>query len=533
MANRHIWVYRASDKNIRYDYVTSNTTFVSGSTLYDQLEAIVPTEELTGSNTEQGRDSLNRIISGIIRLVVAPDSSKDIQLYISDGVTQIELKNQSQNFNNGIGDIRWVYGSTCYLRINSLSTDRDIFIFEDTSSTLGILVSPKIPLLVDKVNNPDAVLISNDLKTFLFKTKPLDYENSLRWNLHSTAGMDVEYFKIERCHQGGGVIGSIGEDLVSYKDNDTDQTIHASNISTRYNKSHYGEAQIRVWSANSNQYIQVYYKNYTTGVEYNYNDAPIVYDGVITFNDNGLGCIFNDNGQDITKLDKYKRVKYNTFLDHDNYVEYKTSDLIDYIEVIVNDKTYKIKENTPIYVEDDGTDCGYIMPGIIVNFLKKDLVTNIRVFAVSNNAIINVVPIKLKIKYKNNYLYNDELATKKLTTKNTLVEDDITVETVTNLIYERTCKCISTEVGLNYSLDGVNWQPLNEGTTFTTDGLLYLKYYNDPREVYSIEVEFFNSTNLDIQFDKVTVRASIDDEYVSTINLNNTQYKNIYITAII
>ena len=94
MANRHIWVYRSSYKRVRFDYITPNTTFVRGTTLYDELEAVVPTSELTGSNIEQGRDSLNRIIAGIIRLVVAPDFNKDIQLYKSEEDIDIYINNE-------------------------------------------------------------------------------------------------------------------------------------------------------------------------------------------------------------------------------------------------------------------------------------------------------------------------------------------------------------------------------------------------------------------------------------------------------
>lgn len=534
MATRHIWVYRASEKRVKFDYITPNTTFVDGRTLYDQLEAVVPTNELNGNNTELGRDSLNRVIAGILRIALAPDHDKDIQLYISDGVHQIELRNQTENFNNDIGDIRWVYGNTCYLRIDTINTDRDIFIFEDASSTIGILSSQAIPLAVDGSNNLDKVLISNDLKTFLFKEKPLPYGDSLGWNLHSTAGMDVEYFKIERCSQDNNVIiGTVGENFISYQDTEKDQTVNASSISTEYNKSKYGEAQIWVWGANSNQYIKVYYKNYQTEVVYDYLTAPIIYKGVVTFNDNGLGCIFESNNQDVTKLDRYKRVRFNSYLDINHYVEYKTSDLIDYIEVIVDNKSYIIKENTPIYVEETGDDCGYILPGIIINYTKKDLVTNIKVFAVSNNTTINVVPINLKIKYRDEYLYNDSLTKKKLKTKNTIVNDDITVETVTNLTYERTCKCISTELGLRYSLDGVTWLELKDNTTFVTSGLVYLWYDQDPREIYSVKVFFHSSKNLDLIFENIDVWASVDKEYITTIDLNKYQYKNIYITTFV
>ncbi|MBQ3418862.1 MAG: hypothetical protein IJH31_01865 [Erysipelotrichaceae bacterium] len=437
MANRHIWVYRSSYKRVRFDYITPNTTFVRGTTLYDELEAVVPTSELTGSNIEQGRDSLNRIIAGIIRLVVAPDFNKDIQLYISDGYHVLELGNQSANYSaatSHIGDIKWVYGSTCYLRIDSLITDRDIFIFEDTSSTLGILSANNIPLMVDKINNENAVLISNDLKTFLFKTKPLEYENSLRWNLHSTAGMDVEYFKIERCYQGGGVIGSIGEDLVSYKeDNEHDQYRDGSSVSTRYNKSKYGEAQIRVWGANSNQYIKVYYKNYQTGTIYNPNNAPIVYDGILTFNSANQPCILNGNLSSITKLDGYNSIRFNKYIDKDNYIEYKIGGLVDYINILIDGKEYNINEDTPIYYDDDGSECGFIMPGAIINYKRNNNAVSLKIFAVSNDLTINVILKKLKITYNNQTLFNDEFSNKKLKTKESLLIDDIKIDTKTIL----------------------------------------------------------------------------------------------------
>lgn len=533
--NRYIRVYRNSGKNIKFDYITPHTSFVSGTTVYDQLEAVVPTEELTGSNTEQGRDSLNRVIAGIIRLAVSSDTTKDIQLYISDGFHQIELGKQSQNFNNEIGDIRWVYGTTSYLRINSLSTDRDIFIFEDTSSSIGILSSPIVPIAIDGVNNPEKVLISNDLKTILFKEKPLPYEDSLRWNLHSTAGMDIEYFKIERCNQANNAVrGTAGNDFISYKETTKDQTVNASNISTRYNKSKYGEAQVRVWGANSNQYVKVYYKNYSTEAVYDYEEAPITYDGVVTFNDNGLGCIFNDNGQDITLLEEYKRVRvrFNTYLSRENYVEYKTSDLIDYIEVIVDNKTYIIKENTPIYVDEDGVDCGYILPGIVINYIKKDLITDIKVFGVSNDVVINVVPIKLKISYKNNYLYNDKLDKKTLLTSNTIVEDSIVVETITNIVYPKTCKFIGDVADLKYSIDGENWSLVNDGDVFTTNGLVYFWFHEDPLISEGVaDLTFSKSTGdyAELDFYSMYVLPCLNKEEISSIDLNKYQYKDVYI----
>ncbi len=242
---------------------------LDAQTVNTEVEAssfTVPSSDLKGDNNNS------------VRMVITPNPSLMVGLILSDGINEYEYRygdSAVATWYDGIGKVAMAYYNGVYfVRFLYLLKDvtvKPIVVDFNKSFKVNLDSSEDLTVTYDK-NYPSAIGVSNDAKIVDVPAGTLpssEIGESFRWNLGSTIGSDFEYYKIEIIDQDETdemkkVIATLGEEFVSYKLNANQlSTFQSPNgISVRYNKSSYGEAQLRFWGVTKNILIKVYYKNY-------------------------------------------------------------------------------------------------------------------------------------------------------------------------------------------------------------------------------------------------------------------------------
>ncbi len=242
--------------------VTTENTVVNGNSF------TVPVTDLKGTNATS------------VRMCITPDVSVMTGLKLSDGTNEYTFvygKSSEAKVYNGLGKVAMAYSASdgkYYVRFLYLTHDvtvTPIAVGKGVSKQVSLSASKDLSVTPDKTNKAP-VTVSDDNRTITVKTGVLtgpSSATSFRWNLSTTVGSDLEYYKLEFYDKDtGSLLATIGESLISYKKAGKDQTVSLNapvGIYARYNKSTYGEGQLRVWGVTKNIEIKVYYKNYKTG----------------------------------------------------------------------------------------------------------------------------------------------------------------------------------------------------------------------------------------------------------------------------
>jgi ribosome maturation factor RimP len=378
-----------------FDYITENTVVSSYS-------ATVPAVELTGDNTILYKNANGINVSKILRVRLSETGKYAIDsVTVSDGI-ETKTFTVTEIYTGMLGNIVFARnGGLIMIRFNKVYTDKEITITANYSERAAgpykvVLDSDKNLNAVYDGKNPKRVTVSSNSLNVTIPEGVLRSDRpgeSVLWYLSSTAGMAYEYYKIEVYNTDTNeLIGTIGAGLTSYKSAAADQTVGAelSGIKIRYNKSVYGEAQIRIWNVFINCKIIVYYKNYATGQEYpaNDNNLKFIYKGVVTMNVNNIDVEATSSGP-VTFLDNYRKIRFNSYTIDETGVRYvlrpsKDGARIDYVTVSVGGKSYIIGNKTDIF----GVS-GKILPGAKVRFYRNwDGGIILRIWGVTQNMVV-------------------------------------------------------------------------------------------------------------------------------------------------
>lgn len=425
----------AKKSTVKFSFVTNSTKiYDTNETIdnkaYNLKSVVVNTADLTGSDAEIRKEG-DTTICGIVRYSLTDAGKyliKKVTISTSGENPVIYELTANQTINDPkIGQIKYARNTTdSHIRFNHIYTHDEILITVEYDS-LGdgpykgaLEVNDKLNLSLD-ANTPKSVTVSKDNKTVSVPEDALKEGvngKSLYWYLSSTAASDFEYSKIEvylydtktKTYVLEKTLGEENVSYKTYKNGESDQTRSAAlvGLSIRYNKSKYGEAQIRVWNVYKNFKIKVFYKNYATGEEYAANDSHLdfKYEGVVTLsNTRTLDIELDNNKYPITKLNGVYKIRYNKYLSVDDGVKYIVKptvlgDNIDYITITVNGKSYDVGKDINIYKATTKT-----YPGAKVRFARStDGSVQLRVYALSVD-----VDIEFHVSHGHKYVVNFDI----------------------------------------------------------------------------------------------------------------------------
>lgn len=408
-------------RTVYFDYVPENSVVAKNEHKEDS-SITIHAKDLTGSNKEISRktisDTVSIVTSNIFRIRFTELTKYKIDSIKISTIDENGIVTDRYNLDTSIdklshkiaelGDVMYVdNGGVKYIRFNGIFTTDKIVITPTYSKFANGPYKVKLKsddrLNVDyNVKNPTSVSVSEDYKTVKIPEGALNKAEdgkSIQWSLSSTAGMDFEYSKVViKDSKTGDVIATLGENSKSYKkyaDGKKDQTFSASpqGLKIRFNKSHYGEAQIRIWDVYRNVTIEVYYKNYSTGKEYIANDSHLnfVYDGVVTIVPNGSKIEIVEKKCDITQLAGPTKIRFNEFAKQDDGVKYNMTNVnlgenIDYVTIECDGETYELGKNVKV-----SKAAAVTVPGAKIKFARTtDGYAQMRIWAVSNDITITL-----------------------------------------------------------------------------------------------------------------------------------------------
>ena len=416
----------AKKSDVKYSFITPNST-ITNKTINEngvdyQINSItLPSNDLTGNN-EQISTIDDLIVSGIVRLSLVDHGKyavKKVTVSVGgDNPVIYELTSNQTIKDNNLGQFQYVRNTTdTHIRFNRIFTKEEIIITVEYESigdgpyTGELVIDDALSLNVDN-SSPASVTVQSGSKKIVVPEDALPAATagkSLLWNLSSTAGMGYEYSKVEVYLQNpenglyelATTLGENFESYKTYKDGEKDQTQGKQlvGLSVRYNKSHYGEAQIRIWNVYKNFKIVTYYKDYATGKEYKANDSALklVYDGVITIKLNGAvinseSMVRENKGKKpVELLNGYTKIRFNKYAKEADGYKYmfetkNLGDNIDYATITIDGKSYDIGQDTAI-----GKVTGKVFPGARIRFYRStDGYAQIRAWAVSNDVDIEL-----------------------------------------------------------------------------------------------------------------------------------------------
>ena len=382
-----------------FDFITPGTK-VSG------LSATIPTNELTGDNTIIKMDGDVKI-SGVFRFRISALRMNEVKsLTVTDGV-YTKTFTKGETYTGQMGNFLFARnGNSVLLRVNRIYTTNELKVsatFIDNSIEGPYNVQLKADSRIGvtyETTNPSSVKTSKDHMKLTIPegalTEPVSGK-SVRWLFSSMAGMDFEYSKLEIYDSDSGeLLKTLGDDFVSYKDSAKDQyrSAELAGLKIRYNKNTYGELQIRIWEVYRNLTLKMYYKNYKTGQECAAGDKAmkIGYSGVVTFNANGANVETEiAGGSPVSKLDGYRRIRFNGFTDEAHGVRYhikpaNQGERVESIRVTIDGKTVTMGSGTEIYKAK-----GQVFAGAKIRFaMSTDGYAFVRVYGVTRNVKISV-----------------------------------------------------------------------------------------------------------------------------------------------
>ncbi len=407
----------AARSDSKFSYKTVSSVVTEGSVVEDGVKYITKSitsssADLTGNNAEITKDE-DIIVSNIIRLSLVDNSKYTVSKVTMtvEGHAPIILEANERVKDTEFGQFVFVMnGNDTHIRFDRIFTDKEIFISVEYKSKsmeygpyTGVLsADERLNVTLDS-STPKTVTVSKDNKTITIPEDALKEGvsgKSVCWYLSTTAGMQYEYSKIEVSFYNTTtkkyeVVATLGDNFESYKihkNGERDQTAgkQLQGLYVRYNKSHYGEAQIRVWNVYKNFKITVYYKDYETGKEYAANNSNLdfTYDGVVTLKGTRTLDIETDIAKKapVTKIDGVNKIRFNKYTSEDNGVKYIVKptvlgDNIDTITVIVGGKSYEMGEGVLQYKAT-----GKVFPGARVRFARStDGSVQLRVWALTDD----------------------------------------------------------------------------------------------------------------------------------------------------
>ena len=405
----------AARSDSKFSYKTVSSVVSEGSVVEDGVKYITKSitsssADLTGNNVEITKDK-DIIVSNIIRLSLVDNSKYTVSKVTMtvEGHAPIVLEANDTVKDTEFGQFVYVMnGNDTHIRFNRIFTDKEIFVSVEYKSMgdgpyKGVLTADKRLNVTLDSSTPSTVTASKDKKTITVPEGALREGvngESAYWYLSSTAGMQYEYSRIEvsfynKTTKKYDVVASLGDNFQSYKkykNGEGDQTAgkQLQGLYIRYNKSHYGEAQIRVWNVYQNFKITVYYKDYETGKEYAANNSNLnfTYDGTVTLKGTKTLDIETDIAKKapITKINGDYQIRFDKFASEDYGVKYivKTTvfgDNVDTITVTVDGKSYEMGENVLQYKAT-----GKVFPGARVRFARStDGSVQLRVWALTDD----------------------------------------------------------------------------------------------------------------------------------------------------
>lgn len=263
---------------VSYDYYPSGSdATVEGNTLK------ISSRYLRGENAYSYRLAMKPNALVALKGIRVSDSSGT---YKKDILTAEALSGTYKE--EGLGTIAFSYsGGKYYIRVLAQTADKLIvtpildYVYESKGYSNVTLEASKALSVKIESGYPTAVNVSDDYLSLKVPKDALTEgvaKKSFRWALGSTLDNDYEYYTLEvyATHKDGSgnmqttLLTTLGNNAVSYlADKTKDQTFSytSESISIKYNKSKYGEAQIRFWGVSGTMdfILKMNYKNYNTG----------------------------------------------------------------------------------------------------------------------------------------------------------------------------------------------------------------------------------------------------------------------------
>ena len=395
--------FRASSNDLKAGKYTFD--FITAGTKVDGLTATVPVNELISDNTVIGTSGEAKI-SHILRCRISPLKMYEVESVTVTNGTVSHTFTANESYVGALGNIVFARnGSTVLVRFNKIYSEDELTVSAvytdnnvDGPYTVKLNADSRVTVTLD-ATNPRSVSSSNSGRTVSIPEDALTQGvngKSVRWNFSSLAGMDYEYSKVEIYDADSKqLLGTLGDGFVSYRDSDKDQSKGAelAGIKARYNKSVYGEAQLRIWDVYRNVELKVYYKDYNTDKEYAANDKAMSfkYDGTVTVNAGGAALEAQiDPGAPVTKLDGNRKVRFNAFAEESRSLRWLIKPSVGYkvdsISVTVGGKTVRMGSGVEIY-----KGSGQVFAGAKVRYaMSSDGYAFVRVWAVTDDVKISV-----------------------------------------------------------------------------------------------------------------------------------------------